>query len=237
MRRPYIGIILLVDEAKESYWMLPGYMDGIEQAGGIPILLPLTNNEEVLKQVIYNIDGLLLTGGHDVDPSLYYEKAHAKTGTHCCIRDSSEAFLIKEAIKINLPTLGICRGLQLLNVVLGGSLYQDLPSQAPSDIQHQMSPPYNRTAHCVTISPNTPLSSILNAEKIGVNSYHHQAIKALAPSLQVAATSEDGLIEAVYLPEQRFTLAVQWHPELSYKENQHSLALFQAFVQACFKKL
>ncbi len=233
MKKPYIGVIALVDEKKESYWMLPGYLKALEEAGAIPLVLPLTEDEEILNQIINDIDGLLLTGGHDISPSIYNEEVYENAGVACVERDTSEILLIRKAIEKNMPLLGICRGIQLLNAVLGGTLYQDLPSQYNSEISHQMTKPYDRAVHNVTILPETLLSEIIPSGEIGVNSYHHQAIKDLASSLKVAAISEDKLVEAVYIPTQKFALAVQWHPEFSYKVDAHSMNIFKAFAQAC----
>ena len=145
-----------------------------------------------------------------------------------------ERELLNRALEQDKPILGICRGLQFLNVVLGGTLYQDLPTEHPSEISHSMKPPYDRTAHTVHIWPMTPLASLLKKTELEVNSCHHQAIKSLAPGLVEMARSEDDLIEAVYLPGKTFVWAMQWHPEMSLQE-ESGRKIFEAFVKASIK--
>ena len=135
--------------------------------------------------------------------------------------------------------LGICRGIQFFNACLGGTLYQDLPTEHPSEVAHVMRPPYDQTVHSVALLPGTPLAALLGRAELGVNSYHHQAIKVLAPGLVEMARSEDGLVEAVYLPDKSFVWAVQWHPEFSFRTDENSRKIFSAFVAAAskFKRL
>lgn len=232
MKKPIIGVTPLFDQERDSYWMLPGYLEGLEQAGAIPVVLPLPEESDDLTQLISLCDGLLFTGGQDVSPALYGEMPKGTCGEICSARDRMEQVLLHLALERDLPVLGICRGIQFLNAALGGTLYQDLPTEHPSQIQHHMTPPYDRAVHTVTLQPNTPLAELLGAEYIGVNSYHHQAVKTLAPCLAEMARSEDGLIEAVCLPEKRFVWAVQWHPEFSFRVDAHSRKIFGAFVAA-----
>lgn len=232
MRRPVIGIIPLVDTKKDSYWMLPGYMEGIQKAGGIPCMLPLTSDEEILSQIVSETDGFLFTGGQDVSPELYGDKISPLCGEVCKKRDEMETILFRMAFALNKPLLGICRGIQFINAVMGGTLYQDLPTEHPSDTEHHHSPPYDRPVHSVKLVPDTPLYHILQTETLQVNSYHHQAIRQPAAGLAAMAFSEDGLIEAVYAPGKKFIWAVQWHPEFSYKNDPYSQKIFKAFVSA-----
>ena len=148
-------------------------------------------------------------------------------------RDVMESFLLGKALEKNIPVLGICRGIQFLNAYLGGSLYQDLPTEYESSVEHHMTPPYDREAHKVTILPNTILAEIFGAGILPVNSYHHQAVKKLAPGVTKMALSEDGLVEAISVDGQKFAVGVQWHPEFSYENNQESVKLVQTFVDAC----
>ena len=128
--------------------------------------------------------------------------------------------------------LGICRGIQFFNACLGGTLYQDLPTEYPSEVAHVMRPPYDQAVHSIALLPGSPLSALLGRTELGVNSYHHQAIKALPPGLGEMARSEDGLVEAVYLPDKSFVWAVQWHPEFSFRTDENSRKIFSAFVAA-----
>ncbi|MGN0692334.1 MAG: gamma-glutamyl-gamma-aminobutyrate hydrolase family protein, partial [Oscillospiraceae bacterium] len=126
-----------------------------------------------------------------------------------------------------------CRGIQFINAALGGTLWQDIPSQKPSQTEHHQSPPYDVPIHNVTISEGTPLFELLGQSEIRVNSYHHQAVKKLSPKLLPMAYSEDGLIEGVYSPDKKYIMAVQWHPELSYLKDKNSMLIFKSFIEAC----
>ena len=232
LNRPLIGLIPLVDDERESYWMLPGYMQGIIEAGGTPIMLPLTDNEYIIHQLAEKCDGILFTGGHDVSPSLYGENKLPECGACSKERDKMEAMLLERAIELDKPVLGICRGIQLINAVLGGTLYQDLPTQMESDLEHHQNPPYDKPIHNVSIIADTPLYELLQKDILAVNSYHHQAVKKLSDQLLPMAKADDGLIEAVYMPSKRFVWGIQWHPEFSYKGDENSAKIFYVFISA-----
>ncbi|RRJ66976.1 gamma-glutamyl-gamma-aminobutyrate hydrolase family protein [Paenibacillus oralis] len=238
MKKTLIGVLPLYDKEKESYWMLPGYMKGIEAAGGIPVMLPLTTDPDAILSIADTFDGFLFTGGHDINPQIYGEPVDPVCGARCEERDVMEKLLFNHAIEQDKPAFGICRGLQLFNALLGGTLYQDLPTQRTSAvrIEHKQTPPYTIPVHNVYIEQGNPLYEIVKAESLKVNSYHHQGIKKLSSQLVAAAVAEDGLIEAVVMPEKRFVLAVQWHPEFNYQIDDSSFRLFKAFVQACSPK-
>ena len=233
MKQPIIGITPLVDEKRESLWMLPGYMDAVARAGGLPIMLPLTADDAALDALVSLCDGLLITGGQDVAPSIYGESPINDTVLPNADRDAMELPLLRKALAADKPILGICRGLQFINAVLGGTLYQDLPVQHPSDIAHEMSTPYDRSAHEVELEEDSPLYALLGKKRMGVNTLHHQAVKDLAPILRNMATSTDGLVEAFWMPDKRFVWAVQWHPEFRFRTDADSQKLFEAFVQHC----
>ena len=148
-----------------------------------------------------------------------------------------EKIIFDYALALNRPIFGICRGIQLINALCGGTLYQDLPSEYKSDVEHHMQPPYDQIAHTITIEKDTPLFQWFQTDTIGVNSYHHQGVKELAKTLKPMAHSEDGLTEAVYMPDKPFVIAVQWHPEFNYKKEKSSQILFQRFVEACRREL
>lgn len=230
--KPIIGVMPLWDDKKDSIWMLPGYMDGICQAGGIPVIFPLIAEEEELNQLMNMCNGFLLTGGHDVSPEVYGEKIMDGVVEVCTKRDEMEAIVLKNALNADKPILGICRGIQFINAALGGTLYQDLPTQHPSDTEHHQKPPYELPAHDVRIMKDSPLYECLKADRISVNSCHHQGVKEIAQGLKVMAVAEDGLVEAVYRPEKRFVWALQWHPEFSWKVDNGSRKIFGAFVDA-----
>ena len=232
MNKPLIGIIPLIDIERESYWMLPGYMKGIEEAGGTSVMLPLTSDKETLRKFVNYFDGFLFTGGHDVSPSFYREEVSDKCGECCPKRDEMETILLPMVLEQDKPVLGICRGLQLINAALGGSLYQYLPAQHPSSVCHRQPAPYDQPIHSVELVPNTPLRKCLGKDELPVNSCHHQGIKKLASGLQPMAYAKDGLVEAVWKPGSRFVWAVQWHPEFSHKVDENSRKIFGAFVKA-----
>ena len=231
--KPIIGLIPLVDEGRDSLWMLPGYMGGIAQAGGLSVMLPLTGDPEDVARLCGSVDGLLFTGGHDVGPEVYGAERLPVCGDTCPERDAMERLALRYAIEKKLPALGICRGIQFINAALGGTRWQDLPAQRPTDIEHHQTPPYDKPAHGVSLLPGTPLQALLKADALTVNSYHHQAIRDLAPALSPMAVSTDGLVEAVWHPEHPFLWAVQWHPEFSFRTDAASRAIFRAFVDAC----
>lgn len=229
-KKPIIGVVPLVDIERDSLWMLPGYMDGITEAGGLPVILPLTTDMKDIKQLVEQFDGFLFTGGQDVGPALYGEDVQYDNVISCSERDILEDELLQEAFHVNKPILGICRGLQLMNASLGGTLYQDLGSQYKSDIKHRMEIAPDQSWHKVKIVPDTLLSDIIKIDTYGVNSLHHQAVKKLSLFLKACAISEDGIIEGAYCPEKKFVLGVQWHPEFSYKKDVYAKEIFNAFV-------
>ncbi len=253
-KRPVIGITPLFDYERDSLWMLPGYMDGIKEAGGLPLILPLTSDERDIRQLADMCDGVLFAGGQDVNPSIYGEEItsdyQATQPELSAERDAMEPPLLDIMIRLDKPVMGICRGIQLINACLGGTLWHDLPSEHPSAVEHHMNPPYDVFGHDVLVEPNTPLDGMLsdmassqnddpNMKRddsgnwlISVNSYHHQAVRVVAPSLKVMATATDGITEAVYRPESRFLWAVQWHPEFLHKVDARSRAIFRTFVDA-----
>jgi putative glutamine amidotransferase len=229
--RPIIGVVPLWDENKGSLWMLPGYFDGIMSAGGVPVMFPLATDDVLIEQLINACDGFLFTGGHDVSPDFYGEEKLPKCGEICIRRDEMETLLFKKAIlQYDKPALGICRGIQFFNAISGGTLYQDLPSQR--NIHHVQKAPYDTACHKVNILPGTPLFDLIGKHQIEVNSYHHQAVKTLSCQFKAMAVSEDGIIEAMYMPCRTFAWAVQWHPEL-WLQNEISKKIFNKFIGTC----
>lgn len=231
--RPVIGVMPLYDKEKDSYWMLPGYLQALERCGALPLMLPLTESEEELAQCLELCDGLLFTGGQDVSPAVYGEAALPCCGETCPARDAMERFLLRAALERDLPVFGICRGAQFFNALLGGTLYQDLGEQHPGEVCHRMRPPYDGVAHTVRLLPGTPLAAWLGRETLPVNSCHHQGIRTVAPGLKPMAVAPDGLVEGIYLPGKRFAMAVQWHPEFSFRVSADSVCILQHFVDAC----
>ena len=229
--KPLIGIVPLIDEKMDSYWMHPAYMDMVSYAGGIPFMLPSTNDLKVISEIVDKLDGFILAGGPDVNPRIYNEEKKDICGDIVVKRDELEIPLLIEVLKEKKPILGVCRGFQLMNAVLGGSLYQDIPTEFIGNVNHRQEKPYNDPCHNVNISG--ALVSVVNSDKIMVNSCHHQGIKDLSKHLEVVGRSDDGLIEAVSIKDYSFGLGIQWHPEMLGNKDLASVAIFKAFVNAC----
>lgn len=211
------------------------YIVAIERAGGIPVILPLTEGMENTPKLLSVLDGILFTGGSDIDPQLYGESPKYGLQGINPKRDQHELALVKHVLhETNLPVLGICRGMQLLNVATGGSLYQDLRLERPDGINHTMlrAPKYHPT-HRVTIEKDSLFYEIFGQEEIGVNSFNHQAVREVGKDFHVTMTAPDGLIEGVEQRGERFISAVQWHPEMMVEQHPMYLKLFKAFVKVC----
>ena len=218
--------------------MYPGYIRGLEEAGAVPVILPMNVSETVLKQIADYFDGFLFSGGADLDPEWYGQVKTEHCGEICEARDKMEAYIFREAVlNQNKPALGICRGIQLFNALLGGSLYQDLPAEFSNEINHRQKPPYNVRVHSVRLLPRSPLGELVGKERIEVNSHHHQAINALAEGLEIMAIADDGLAEAVYMPARPYVWGVQWHPELLPNDDEVSGKLFTSFVRSAVHSL
>lgn len=228
-----IGVIPLIDYSRNSYWMIPGYLNGLQTAGVFPIMLPVIESSKELQTIMEICDGFLFTGGQDVEPTLYHTEKTPLCGECSPERDKMEKLILDEASKRDKPILGICRGIQFINAALGGTLWQDIPSEFPSEVKHCQNPPYDIPSHNIEIKTDSPLYTLLKRKSISVNSYHHQGVRELSSRLISMASAPDGLIEAFYAPEQKFLWAVQWHPELSYQFDENSRMIFQEFVRHC----
>lgn len=211
------------------------YLDSVTRAGGVPVLLPLVEDENAQAALLKRLDGLLLSGGPDVDPAIYGEEVLPCCGEINAKRDKVEISLLRKALKIGLPVLGICRGIQVMNVALGGTLYQDIATQLPGAIKHPCYDTPKDKIHEVTALEDSWVHRVSGLKRFSVNSRHHQGIKKLGKGLVATAYSSDGLIEAVDDPEERFVTGVQWHPESLSNRYKEAQALFDAFVEACGK--
>ena len=209
------------------------YVEAVLRAGGTPVLFPVTADREQISVLLDQVDGLLLTGGVDVDPAKYGEQKKPCCGDCSACRDSMEFPLCREALNRRMPVFAICRGMQVLSCVLGGKLYQDLSEQFGTILRHPRYEVPGDPVHKVDVYPGTLLSSIVDVSSLDVNSRHHQGVSKPGNGLIVSAVATDGLTEAVELPGYPFVLGVQWHPEsLSDRYPEHQ-ALFNAFVKAC----
>ena len=231
---PMIGISGSVEKDESKQYIPRSYMTSVLNAGAIPVLLSVDMDDEHIALCLNQMDGLLLSGGSDIDPMLFGESPASGLDQVNPIRDRLEMRLIDFAYRRSLPILAICRGLQTLNVALGGTLYQELPTQYEAHngkraILHTQTSPSQYASHRIEIEPDSPFHQILGNTSDGVNSFHHQAIKVLAPALTVCARADDDVIEAVYDAHMPFVYGVQWHPE----RMKEGAPLFQAFTRAC----
>jgi putative glutamine amidotransferase len=212
-----------------------GYTKGIYEAGGLPVVLPYTEDETQVEAWSLVLDGLLLSGGEDMDPSYYEELPMIGLGEVSPERDFLESVLTKAMLSQGKPVFGICRGMQVLNVVAGGSLYQDLPRQFKG-MQHSQKAPRTHLAHDVEILSNSLLHRLLGVNSIKVNTFHHQAVKDVAPGFLVSAKASDGVIEAIESTQYPFALGVQWHPENLWQKYPVFHQLFCGLVRAAGNK-
>jgi putative glutamine amidotransferase len=231
--RPHIGVLSLHDCEKQTLWINPLYFGGVEQAGGLPSLLPLTDDPACWEAYCQGFDGFVFTGGQDVAPSYFSQEKLPQCGYQSPERDAQELFMLRRLRELDKPVLGICRGLQAINVALGGTLYQDLPTQHPSQVVHRQTMPFDLPHHQVEIFENSMLRSLVGHAHLSVNSMHHQAVWEVAPGLSVAAAAPDGIVEALELPGARFFLGVQWHPEHMWQSYDSGKRIFQGLVDAC----
>ncbi len=241
MKKPIIGVTpdFNAGDRKDmggkepTYFLRARYMRAIEDAGGIPVLLPLLSNRAAWRQMVAHVHALLITGsGSDLAPELYGEPQQHKFTRMSHERATFELGAAKVAYQADVPTLGICGGMQSINVALGGTLYQDIPSQLNTSIEHLPACSATKTAHSVDIAPHCLLRRIARKSRVEVNSSHHQSIKKVAPKLLQTAVAPDGVIEAIEAPDRSFLLGVQWHPEFLYDLDPVQKRLFRALVNA-----
>lgn len=234
-RKPIIGVSSSFSGKPEAEQVTinQNYLEAVRHAGGVPLILPVDASEEELSLLISRCDGMVLTGGADIDPRLYGEEILNDSVSLAPVRDRGEKRLCALAEARGIPLLGICRGVQYLNVYYGGDLYQDIPSQLQTEVAHRMAEPYRRTCHRCLLEAGSPLRELLQTDEIAVNSHHHQAVRRVAPGFEVMARCDDGVIEAIWKPGHKFLWGLQWHPEKIWDMDEPSARIFQAFVDAC----
>ena len=237
MKKPLIGLTPGHDADTQNTVMRPTYLKALEASGAIPLVLPLKASPDDYRQLAENLDGFVFTGGPDPHPFLWGEETHKNCGPISVKRDQMELTLLSIAMEQKKPILGICRGAQMLNIGLGGDIYQDIDSQYRSafPIAHTQPLHYRHPSHHVDVKKNTLLASFGDDTSIQVNSCHHQAIRNLAPGLIPGGVASDGIVEEIELPDYPFLIGVQWHPEYLWETDSCARNLFQAFVDACKK--
>lgn len=234
--RPLIGVTANLELGERQVRLSQDYIQGVEHAGGLPYVVPPFDSYDVLDDVLTYIDGLLLTGGVDIDPQLFGQTPVWQMGTINPERDRAELYLTKKALDRGLPVFGICRGVQVLAVAAGGTLFQDLRSEKPSSLKHTQDAPRSYATHPVTVAAGSQVAAMLGSVAVEVNTFHHQAVRDVPPGFVVSAVAPDGVIEAI--EDERtvqggpFAVGVQWHPEGLWRVMPEHARLFQGFVEA-----
>lgn len=234
--RPLIGITCSIDYEKDFSYLKQGYYKAIQKAGAIAILLP-ADELSLESELIQKLDGILLSGGPDIDPVYFGEETYTFNGNISPERDKQELALAKLAFEAGKPILGICRGIQVLNAAMGGTIYQDISSQVKGNnlLKHVQEAPRWYPSHNIKISRDSRIFDCFGTEKVRVNSFHHQAVKDVANGYKVTACCSDGIIEAIEYIGDQFSVGVQWHPETMWEKDIKYLEVFKAFVEACSK--
>ena len=227
------GNLLYENNSIPKAFVNRSYVDSIVRAKGIPTIIPIIEDEEIIKKMLESVDGIIMTGGVDVHPFRFNEEPIEKIGTISAERDDFDFTVMKYAAEMNKPILGICRGIQVINVYFGGTLIQDIPSQRSSNILHSQTAEYHVATHKIQIVKDSIIYDMLG-ENSEVNSFHHQAIDKLDKDFKVTATAKDGIVETIeYKKKDSFILGIQWHPELMSAKNVKMQNIFDMFVEVC----
>ena len=235
--KPLIGISPSAEIDQSYYMTTTDNMRAIEQAGGMPVVLSYVSSEQDITDLAERIDGLYLTGGYDIDPTLFGEEPHPKLGTIIPARDKFEIAMVHKMRELGKPILGVCRGCQIMNIAVSGDMYQDMYSQIDGDLlQHQQKAPKEHGSHFVFVKEGSLLHKLTGKKKLTVNSRHHQANRRVPENFQVSGKASDGVIEALESKEEPFFLGLQWHPENMVAHNDvASEKIYQGFIRACKK--
>ncbi|PLS30692.1 amidotransferase [Bifidobacterium margollesii] len=231
--KPVVALMMQYSETVPGTFDIdPGYLRLLEFAGANVLTVDPSDDDGYLKSMLDRADGLMIPGGNDIDPSLYGGRHLPGMDEPVPLRDHAEATLLRAAYDRRMPYLGVCRGLQMMCVLAGGNLYQQIADDIPGALNHWQQAPFNKPSHEVSILPGTPLRRILGCDEISVNSVHHQAVHRAGEGVQIQATAPDGIIESAYRPDRDFFMAVQWHPEQT-PTDEPSQRLARAFAEAC----
>ncbi len=238
-KRPRIGITMRLELQTGRFYLGRDYSEAVEAAGGVPVHISLIPKREYIAEVLTDLDGILLPGSNtDVDPHYYGEEPHHRLGPVIPVKDETDMLVLDEAERLNLPVLAICFGMQILNVVRGGTLVQDTESQIKGSIKHEQGIPATRNSHSLKIAKGNLLADLVAVKNatgpIRVNSSHHQALGKVGKNLKAIAWAKDGVIEGIQdTRKNRFLLGVQWHPEVSVDFDDLSREIFELFVEKC----
>lgn len=235
-QKPVIGITARV-EKDQTYTLDPVYGRAILRSGGLPLIVPIVDEEDI-PLLCERLDGLIVTGGGDINPLLYGEEPHPSLGAVYPGSDQYEKELILEFLKLDKPFMGMCRGMQMLNVALGGTNYQDLEAEFEGKLyQHLQLAMRTHRTHSVELEEDSQLYKIMGEKKFHVNSFHHQGVNKVSDKLKVAARAADGLVEALESEDYQFVLGIQWHPEeFALQGDQPSINIFDEFVKECLRE-
>ena len=241
MKKPLIGLTCYScskpdwsDQAPslDTHFLFTNYSSAVEGSGGIPLLIPVLDDLGGTNRLMESLDGLILTGGVDIDPANYDQEPLSDLGRVEPGRDRLELDLVRLALERGMPVLGICRGVQIINVALGGTLIQDIPAQAADSLQHAQKSPKSVNSHSVRVMAGSRFHGLIGADQVRVNSGHHQAVDRLASDLVAVGLAPDGIVEAVERPGSVFFMGVQWHPEGTWPHDEASCRLFSGLVEA-----
>lgn len=233
--KPRIGITMRLELDTRRFYLGRDYSEALAGLGAVPLHLSLIPDKKYLSEAVKSLNGILLPGcDTDVEPLRYSEEPHPKLGRVIEEKDETDLIILKEAEKRNLPVLGICFGMQILNVSRGGSLIQDIEAQIADSIQHSQPAPLDRNSHSIDIDEKSILFGLTNSNTAKVNSSHHQSIREVGKNLKVTARAKDGVVECIEDTRQsRFVMGVQWHPEVNWKTNILSHQIFELFIKKC----
>ena len=230
--KPLIGLTPTLSDGRPRITLNMDYAEAVRRSGAAPVLLPLTDDEATLEALCERLDGLILTGGDDISPEMYGEEPIPECGATQPLRDRMELYLLRRCLETGKPFLAICRGFEIMNIGLGGTLYQDIATQRPGSLRHPCYEVPADQVHTVVLSPDSTIARLTGLSECRVNSRHHQGVKKVGGGLRVSAVASDGLVEGLELPGHPFALGVQWHPETLSAFAQEAQCLFDALRAA-----
>lgn len=237
-RKPLIGITTRLELETNRFYLGRDYSEALEGLGAVPLHIGLIPKRDYIREVLEKVDGILLPGSDtDVDPLRFGAEPHPKLKRIIYEKEETDLMVLEESAKLKIPVLGICFGMQVLNVYRGGTLIQDIESQVANCFKHEQGTPLARSSHTIEVQQGSVLSSLTDNKNVVVNSHHHQAIDKIGKNLKATAWAKDGIVECIEdMENEVFTLGVQWHPELSWKTDALSRNIFERFISECVRR-